>query len=388
MPRNPNKSDWSGGLPACIASFSVIEDPRTGGNKLHHFGEVLFMAVSAMLCGMNCFSDIEDFCDLQIDWLRKWIKMPNGVPRAQTFSNIFAIIEPDLFNRCLTEHIGALHPALKRQIIAIDGKRLRGSHGLDTEACHVVSAWAAESGLTLAQEYVADKSNEITAIPHLIEVLALAGQIITLDAMGTHTHIAEAIIEKKADYILALKGNQGNLHKEAQDQFHFAIRNLDLQHSEGWSYDQRIEKSNGRIVTRSVTVNHRLDWMDSEIRGKWRNLRSLIHVETQTTQLDSDEVRREVRYYISSLDEPASAFQSHIRQHWSIENSCHWVLDTTFREDHNQTYIGHAAKNLGALRRIVLNLLKIDLTDTRSLPKKRRRAMLDLTYRDSLLSLA
>jgi predicted transposase YbfD/YdcC len=135
--------------------------------------------------------------------------MPNGVPRAQIFSNIFAIIEPDFFNRCLAEHIGALHPALKCQIIAI---------------------------------------------PHIIEVLALSGQILTLDAMGTHTHIAEAIIGKKADYILALKGNQGNLHKEVQDQFHFAIRNLDLQHSEGWSYDQRIEESNSRIVTRSVTV--------------------------------------------------------------------------------------------------------------------------------------
>ena len=118
MPRNPNKPNWSGGLPACIGSFSVIEDPRTGGNKLHHFGEVLFMAVSAMLCGMNCFSDIEDFCDLQSEWLRKWIRMPNGVPRAQTFSNIFAIIEPALFNRCLAEHVSALHPTLKRQIIA------------------------------------------------------------------------------------------------------------------------------------------------------------------------------------------------------------------------------------------------------------------------------
>jgi predicted transposase YbfD/YdcC len=261
-------------------------------------------------------------------------------------------------------------------------KRLRGSHGLHTEACHVVSAWAAESGLTLAQEYVADKSNEITAIPHFIELLALAGQIITLDAMGTH--IAGAIIDKQADYILALKGNQGNLYKEAQDQFHFALRNLDLAHSEGWSVDRRIEKSNGRIVTRTVTVNHRLDWMDTEIRGKWQNLSSLIHVETLSTQLDSDEVR----HYISSLDGPASAFQSHIRQHWSIENSCHWVLDTVFREDHNQTYIGNAAKNLGTLRRIVLNLLKIDPSNTRSLPKKRRRAMLDLTYRELLLSLA
>ena len=139
---------------------------------------------------------------------------------------------------------------------------------------------------------------------------------------------------------------------------------------------------------RSVTVNHRLDWMDAEIRGKWPNRRSLIQMETQTTQLGSDEVRREVRYYISSLDELASEFQSYIRQHWSIENSCHWVLDTALGEDHNQTYIGHAAKNLGDLRRIVFNLLKIDLTDTRSLPKKRRRAMLDLAYRNSLLSLA
>jgi predicted transposase YbfD/YdcC len=128
--------------------------------------------------------------------------------------------------------------------------------------------------------------------------------------------------------------------------------------------------------------------MDRDIRGKWRNLHSLIHVETQTTQLDSDEIRTEVRYYISSLDEPASALQNYIRKHWSIENSCHWVLDTAFREDHNQTYIGNAAKNLGALRRIVLNLLKLDPSDTRSLPKKRRRAMLDLTYRNSLLSLA
>ena len=346
MPRNPNKSDWSGSLPACIALFSVIEDPRTGGNKLHHFSEVLFMTVSAMLCGMNCFSDIEDFCDLQIEWLRKRIKMPNGVPRAQTFSNTFAIIEPDFFDRYMAEHIGTLHPTLKRQIIAIDGKRLRGIRSLDTEACHVVSAWAAESGPTLAQEYVADKSNEITAIPHLIEVLALSGQIITLDAMGTHTHIAATIIEKKADYILALKGNQGNLHKEAQDQFLFAIRNLDPADSEGWSYDQRIEKSNGRIVTRSVMVNHRLDWMDTEIRGKWRDLRSLIHVETQTTRLDSDEIHREVRYYLSSLDEPATAFQSHIRQHWGIENSCHWVLDTAFREDTTKPTSGMPPKTV------------------------------------------
>ncbi len=229
---------------------------------------------------------------------------------------------------------------------------------------------------------MADKSDEITAIPHLIEVLALSGQIITLDAIGTHTHthIAEAIIAKKAHYILALKGNQGTLHKETQDQFHFAIRNLDLQHSEGWSYDQKIEKTNGRIVTRSVTANHRLDWTDTKIRGKWRNLRNLIHVETHTTQLST--ATKSVEKYTTT-----SAASTNLPQRFKATSDsigASRTASTLLR----QTHTGHAAKNLGALRRIVLNLHKINLTDTRSLPKKRRRPMLAPTYRNSLLPLA
>ncbi len=208
------------------------------------------------------------------------------------------------------------------------------------------------------------KSNEITAIPCLIEVHALSGQIIT-----PRCHDPE---ESRIHRVL--KDNQGNLNKEAQDQFHFAIRNLDLAHSEGWSYKKRIDKSNGRTVTRSVTVNHPINWMDTEIRGKWGDLLSLIHVETQPTQFDSDEIRRKARYNISTLNKPTSAFQSQVRQHWGIENSCHWVLETAFREDHNKNFIGHASKNLGALRRIVLNLLKIGLTDTRTISRRNAAA--------------
>jgi predicted transposase YbfD/YdcC len=360
MPRNPNKTDYSGGLPEHFSSFSVIEDPRTGGNKKHHFGEILFMAVSAMLCGMNGFAQIEEFRRLETDWLRKWIVLPNGLPRAQTFSNIFGIIDPELFNRCVAEHIGSLCPELRSQIIAIDGKRLRGSSGPGTEAVHAVSAWAADSGLTLAQEFVAEKSNEIKAIPRLLEMLDIEGHTVTIDAMGTQKSIAEAIVGRGAHYILALKANQGNLHKEAVDQFHYASRQLDASEADSWSVSTLVEKGRGRIESRKVVATSNLDWMDAGIRAQWKDLRSIVMVESETTLLKTGATTRHVRYYISNLEQVAGDFQRDIRLHWSIENQCHWVLDTAFREDHNQTFRQNSARNLSALRGIVLNLLKHD----------------------------
>jgi predicted transposase YbfD/YdcC len=389
MPRNPDKIDYSGGLPAHFESFEIIEDPRTGGNKRHHFGEVLFMATSAMLCGMNGFSDIEHFCELQEDWLKKWISMPNGIPRAQTFSNIFSIIDPDLFKACLIDHLGTLQPILRDRIIALDGKRLRGSHGLKTDPIHAVSAWVAQSGITLAQEFVGEKSNEIEAIPRLLESLDLAGHTVTIDAMGTHTHIAEKITSMGGDYLLALKGNQGNMHKEAQDHFDFALRQLDLSEARGWSTHSESEKAHGRITTRTVLTTTNLGMFDAEIKAKWPALASLSVVETESRSTTTGKKRkREKRYYISSRKEDAEYFQQAIRSHWSIENRCHWILDTAFREDHNQTYIGNAAKNLGTLRRIVLNILHDDPGTVKTVPKKRLEALLNTSYRERLLSLA
>lgn len=160
MPINPDKIDYSGGLPTNFEAFLVIEDPRTGGNKKHHFGEIIFMVVTATLCGMNGFAEIEEFCNEDIEWFQKWITLPNGIPRAQTFSNVFQIIDPDHFNACLIEHLSGLSPALVSQIIAVDGKCLRGSHELSKNPDHAVSAWAADAGVTLAQEFVTEKSNE------------------------------------------------------------------------------------------------------------------------------------------------------------------------------------------------------------------------------------
>lgn len=368
MPRNPNKINYSKGLPKSFHTFQVIEDPRTGGNKRHHFGAVLFMVVTGVLCGMNSFSDIEEFCHLQKTWFKKWIKTPHGIPRAQTFSNIFALIEPKQFSDCLIAHIGTLHPRLQ-QLIAIDGKTLRGSHGLNSDASHVVSAWAADSGVTLAQEFVGEKSNEITAIPALLEMLDLQGQIISIDAMGTQTAIAQAIIEKKPTTYSRSKATKETSTKKHKTNFTTPCATSTSAKRKAGASTQSVEKSHGRIVTRNVIVNHRLEWMSEEIRNKWPQLNSLIMVETRSSKLEETKETREIRYYISSLKSSASEQQKHIRQHWSIENNCHWVLDTVFREDHNQTYQGNAAKNLSTVRRIVMNLLKIDKTYNKSTPK-------------------
>ena len=388
MPRNPNKIDYSGGLPHSIQAFNVIEDPRTGGNKKHHFGEVLFICVVGLLCGMNTFSDIEDFAELQRDWFAKWLKLPNGIPRSQTFKNIFALIDPNQFALCLANHLQDLSPKLASQVIAVDGKTLRGSSTLNEDAAHVVSAWAAEEGLTLAREFVSNKSNEITAIPKLLEQMDVKGHTVTIDAMGTQVDIAQSIIDKGGDYILALKGNQGNLHKEVIDHIDFSLRQLDITKAKGWTSASETEKSHGRVTTRSIVASCNLETLDSDLRARWPKLKTIIVVENETFEPSSGKNRKpERRYYISSLNEGAEELLKKIRLHWSIENQCHWVLDVVFREDHNQTS-GAAAKNFGSLRRIALNILKSDTIIKGSLPKKRRHACLNQDYREKLLSLA
>lgn len=389
MPRNPNKIDYTGGLPEAFSSFEVIEDPRTGGNRRHHFGSVLFICTTGLLCGMNSFADIEDFANLQIEWFRKWVPLPNGVPRAQTFSNIFQLIEPELFSRCLMLHLGTLSPQLRNHIIAVDGKQLRGSHDLLKGAVHAVSAWSVEGGVTLAQKFVSEKSNEITALPGLLEMLDLEESVVTIDAMGTQTAVADQIVRQGGDYLLALKGNQGDTHKEVIDHFDFALRQLDLKRATGWSHHQEIDKSHGRRTVRTVLATNRLDTFDADLRARWRGLKSLVVVECETTELSTGKKRkRERRYYLSSLEADAARFGYLIRSHWGIENQCHWVLDVVFREDHNRIRRGNAPKNFSTLLRIALNLLKSDEALKGSLTKKRRHALLDNTYREKLLSLA
>lgn len=386
MPINPNKIDYSRGFPKHFESFHVIEDPRAPGNTRHHFGEVLFLCVTGLLCGMNGFAEIEDFANLQLDWFKEHVELPNGVPRAQTLSNLFQLIDPGQFQQCLVSHLGTILPEIGKQVIAVDGKTLRGSHELHKAAVHAVSAWATESGITLAQEFVAEKSNEITALPRLLEMLDLKGHTVTIDAMGAQTAIARQITEQGGAYVLALKGNQGDTHKEVADHFDFALRQLDLKTARGWTHHSETEKSHGRLTTRTVLSCNHLDALDLSIRERWAGLASVVVVETETVELATGRQRKkDRRYYLSSLGCDATEHGRIIRTHWSIENECHWVLDVIMREDGNRTRKAHAPKNLGTLLRIVLNLLNHDQRVKGSLAKKRRHAAHDLAYREALL---
>lgn len=221
MPRNPNKTDYSQGFPEGFEIFASISDPRNGGHTRHHFGEILFIAFAAVLCGVRSYELMEEFGELRENWLRKWIKLPNGIPCANTFSRVFQAIEPTAFARCIAEHLARLGFAMKGGQIAIDGKALRGSRSGETTHLHAVSAWACEAGITLAQAFVGEKTNEITAIPELLEMLKIKGAVVTIDAMGTQRAIADKIVKKGGDYILSVKGNQDSLHDEIRDQFKF-----------------------------------------------------------------------------------------------------------------------------------------------------------------------
>lgn len=388
MPRNPAKIDYSGGFPVGFEQFVVIEDPRTGGHRRHHFGEIIFIAVSALVCGVQSFAGMIEFAHIHRQWLEKWIGLPNGIPVKQTVINLFSLLDPVEFSRCIHAHLRETHPDLARQLIAIDGKTIRGSGKTNQEQQHCLSAYAAETGLTLGVEFVEQKSNEIPAIPKLLDQLKIEGHIISTDAMGTQNAVAAKIRDKKADYLLAVKRNQSSLHDEMVDQFHFATTQSVKEQGHAWDLDEQVEKANGRVTTRRVAVTTSLDWMLPSIRKRWKDLASLIMVESENYEVSTRKTRTQKRFYISSRVSSAKEFSELIRGHWSIENGCHWVLDTLYREDHSQVRIANAVKNFAILRRIAHNLLKSDQTNKKSLPMKQMRAMASEDYRNLLLSLA
>lgn len=388
MPRNPEKINYTGGFPLGFEHFTIIEDPRTGGNRKHHFGELVFIAVSSLVCGVQSFAGMIEFAHIHRRWLELWITLPNGIPVVQTMINLFALLNPVQFSQCIAADLHDLHPQLAKQLIAVDGKTIRGSGKTNYEQQHCLSAYAAEAGLTLGVEFVARKSNEITAIPKLFEQLDIAGHLISVDAMGTQTAIAADIRSRDADYLMAVKRNQGSLHDEIVDQFHFATTQSVREKNPAWDLHEQIEKANGRVTTRRVAVTAQLDWMLPSIRKRWRDLTSLIMVESESYDIATKKTHRQKRFYISSKSACAKEFSGWIRGHWSIENGCHWVLDTLYREDHSQVRIANAVKNFAILRRIAHNILKLEKTSVKSLPMKQMKAMADDNYRNLILSLA
>jgi len=392
MPRNPDKVDYSGNFPKELSYFNELVDPRSSGYTKHHFGEVIFIAFVSIICGIKSYELMEEFGDTNEEWFRKWISLPNGVPCFNTFSRILEALCPKQFSSCIAHHLEETVGALEFDQIAIDGKALRGSATKTSSHLHMVSAWACDRGLTLGQKSVDEKSNEITAIPELLEALNLKGSVVTIDAMGTQKAIAEQIIEQEGEYILSVKANQKSLLKELRDYFVSIAQQKSTIDQESWESHGSKERNRSRMEHRKTIVCNNLSWMSVEIREQWKGMKSVVLVERKRKDLDNNWTL-ESHFYISSLEAPNAEKMAHyIRSHWSIENTCHWTLDVTFQEDKSKVRQENATQNLSALRRIALNALREAKDFGRrkkpsSIAKKQLRASHSHSYREHVLSL-
>jgi len=352
--------------------FGQVKDPRNLGVD-HLLIEIITIAICAVVCGADDWVEIEQFGQAKESWLRTFLLLPHGIPSHDTFGRVFGRIEPHEFQSGFISWVTAISQLTGGQIIAIDGKRLRRSYDgqLGKAAIHMVSAWASENRLVLGQVKTDEKSNEITAIPELLKVLALKGCIVTIDAMGCQTEIAKLIIEAEGDYVLALKGNQGTLHDDVQDLFAYAqeINFKDVAHD----FVQTIDKHHGRLeIRRHWTISEPEFISFVNPKGKWVGLRSIGLVEAH--RIIGDKTTSETRYYISSLSGDATQFGQAVRTHWEIENKVHWVLDVAFREDLSRVRQGYAAENFAVLRHIALNLLWHETSAKCGIKAKRLKA--------------
>ncbi|MCF4967154.1 ISAs1 family transposase [Nostoc sp. CMAA1605] len=367
-----------------VEHFSDIKDPRVERTKKHQLTDILVIAILAVIGGAQGWEDIENYGISKQQWLEEFLALPNGIPSDDTFRRVFEFINPEALNRCFLKWVETLVSKMGGEIIPIDGKTIRGSYDRNQRksALNVISAWSSEQHLVLAQMKVEDKSNEITAIPALLELLDITGSIITIDAIGTQTEIAKKIIDKKADYVLSLKANHPTLCSQVSEWFETAqsrnFSGIDV------SYDKRIEKGHHRREIREVWTVPVAAIGELYQPKLWAGLQTLVmvvrvrHLWNKTT--------REVQFYLSSLNSDAQLIGRAIRKHWGIENQAHWTLDCTFAEDFCRIRSFHSPQNFALLRRIALNALNFEHTYKRSLRQKMKRTAMDNNYMIQVLS--
>jgi len=364
--------------------FADLEDPRRYyGNKLHELSDVLVLTILAVISGAESWVDVEEFGINKEEWLKTFLKLPNGIPSHDTIGRVFAMLEPEGFERCFLNWVKSLITVEKNEVIAIDGKTLRGSHNNGKNPIHLVSAWATRNGLILGQLKTEEKSNEIIAIPQLLGMIDVGGCTVTIDAMGCQRSVAEQIINRDGDYVLALKGNQKLMHEDVALFFTGAFEK-DFKDT---SYDtyETIEKGHGRIETRRYWISDKIDWLQKE--HGWPGLKAIGCVESIREKVKSKEVTKEIRYYLTSLQSEAIAFADAVRRHWSIENSLHWSLDVTFNEDQCRVRKDHSAENFAVIRHIAINLVRLEESKG-SLRGKRKRAGWSNVYLTKVLAAA
>jgi predicted transposase YbfD/YdcC len=362
-----------------ISIFGSVEDPRSHINQLHNLVDILVIGIISVICGAETWKQMADFAYSKEEFLKKFLKLENGIPSDDTINRVFSAIDSNQFENCFMEWVNSISEITKGQVIAIDGKTLCGAKSKGVKSpVHMVSAWANENNLVLGQVRVNDKSNEITAIPELLDKLMIQGNIITIDAMGTQTDIVEKIINKEADYILAVKENQKQLLEEIIDEFKF---------SKEIEVDTNIDIGHGRIETRKCSVISNFLFIENKDE-KWKKLNQVIKIESIREFKNSDKpTEKATRYYISSLENNANQYQKNIRSHWGIENKLHWTLDVGFSEESSRKRNKNAAQNYSVLLKIALNLLKNEKTEKQGTAGKRLKAGWNENYLLKVLSI-
>jgi len=371
-PENSWNEDWE-------LYFSSINDPRVEGRVLHPFKDVIMLSLIAILAGAESWVEVELFGEQKFDWLSKVLTFPNGIPSHDTIGRLFSIIDSEKFQKCFIEWARSISE-FPEDLISMDGKALRGSNNFGESPVTIVSAWSANNKIVLGQVKTDKKSNEITALPKLIDTIDLSGSIVSIDAAGCQKNIAKCIIDADADYLLALKGNQGNLRDEVES-FLSNIQDENVSGKNIERYQEDVKKNHGRIEQRTCLVSNDISLLPTTHAWEKLNtvvmIESLRHIHGKTTA--------ERRYFISSAKRSANEFLTLTRGHWGIENSLHWVLDVNFREDQCRVRAGQAAENFSILRHLALNLIKKDTTFKGSQRVKRKRAGWDDRYLLQLL---
>jgi len=361
-----------------IKCFSDITDPRMLKKTDHKLVDIIVMAICAVICGADKWTQIEEFCESRYSWFKQFLELPGGIPSHDTFGRVFSILSPSHFQKCFHKWIQAVFEMTEGQVIAIDGKTLRRSFNKKDKksSLHMVHAWATTNGVLLGQQKSQDKSNEIKAIPELLEIISVKGCIVTTDAMGCQRKIAEKIYEKQGDYLLAVKDNQKGL-KEAMDKtFTHAIK-IDFDNMV-YDYSKTLDADHGRIEQRECYVLPLMYLWSFKL--KWKGLKSLVLVRSEVIDKATGEIKKESRYYITSLKMQAANILQAVRRHWAVENSLHWCLDVGFREDECRSRMGDSTENFSLIRRIALMLLKHEQSLKGGIQTKRLKAGWDQNY--------
>ena len=358
--------------------FGQIPDFRRSHKQLYDLESILVIGIISVICGADSWNEMENYAQSKEEFLRTFLDLPNGIPSHDTFNRVFSNIDSAQFESCFITWVNTLAELQPKEVIAIDGKTIRGAKASGKKSpIHMVSAWANENNLVLGQVKVSEKSNEITAIPMLLEALSLENTIVTIDAMGCQTEIASAIIDKKADYILAVKGNQPKLLEHIEDEFRFG-KTIETNTTD--------DLDHGRMETRKCSIISDFHFIPEN--NNWCKLNTIIKIESTREFKNSEKpIETAVRYYISNLKANPEDFQKAIRSHWTIENKLHWTLDVAFSEDASRKRAGNATQNFSILNKIALNLLKNEKSSKIGVKSRRMKAGWDNHYLIKVLNL-